>query len=171
VKLIVGIDNGVTGSIGFAFSNGELDYYPMPTKKILNYTKKKSWVNIIDVPKLKELLLPVKKEVVLVLVERPMLNPRRFKASISAIRALQAVEGLLIDEMLPYKFLDSKEWQKVIMFPRLKGTELKKASDAVAKRYLPEVNFKNGSGDGLLIAVYGRLKFFEGELDKRLRKV
>jgi hypothetical protein len=150
---IVGIDNGVTGSIGVV---GAITWYgPIPIKKVLNYQKKKSFTNRIDVNGLEVILkkcLPAKAY-----LERPMVNPGRFAASASALRAFEATLIVLERLEIAYEFVDSKEWQKVL--PKgLKGSEeLKQASLSKATQLYPHLKdaiTKQGDGDGLLIAHY-----------------
>lgn len=154
----VGIDNGVSGSLGIVSESGEEAFYhPMPTKSGQDYTKAKKNITRIDYPQLVSLLTgrtPCK-----VFVERPMVNPRRFVATTSAVRALEAVliacEGLV----LPYQFIDSRQWQRVLLPQGVEGPELKKASLDIGSRLFPslaEVIKKQGDADGLLIAEFAR---------------
>ena len=155
----LGIDNGVSGSIGIVDDLGRMHaYIPTPTIKCLNYTKSKAWITRINYESLKamlELFLPDMK----CAIERPMVNPGRFKATVSALRALEATQLALEALKIPYEFLDSKEWQKVLLPHGLEKEELKIASNEVCKRKFPEVTLKHpGDGDGLLIAEYLRMK-------------
>lgn len=156
-RIIIGIDNGVTGAVAI-ISQKEVIYNPMPVRKCLDYTKKKNWLNRVDGIKLKQILLKVKAEDTLALIERPMVNPSRWKATMSAIRCLEAVLIILEDMKIPYQFIDSKEWQRKMLPQGLRKEELKKGSMEVAKRLFPAVEFKDG--DALLIAEYGR-RFYE----------
>ena len=93
------------------------------------------------------------------IVERPYANPTGFKATVSAMRALETT--LIVLEMLdiPYQYIDSREWQKKFLPTGLKGTELKTASNQVGCRlfpYLRDKIVKQGDADGLLIAEYAR---------------
>lgn len=152
----LGIDNGVSGSIGIITSDSEVFYWHTPIKKCLNYTKKKQWVNRIDYPALAELLADYLVEHKLfAFIERPMINPMRFKASVSAIRAWEATILFLENYGIPYEIVDSKQWQKELLPKGLKDLELKTASLQVAKRLFPQIEFKGfKDADGLLIAEY-----------------
>jgi len=152
---IVGIDNGVTGAIAI-LDEQTVEFYPIPVKKELNYTKMKQWIHRVDTTKLKNILS--KNLNSKVFIERPMVNPARFKATVSAIRCLEAT--LIVVEQLgySYEYLDSKEWQKYMLPHGLSGPELKSAGKEVAKRLYPHINIGSCDGDALLIARYGWLK-------------
>ena len=65
----------------------------------------------------------------------------------------------LEESQFPYEYIDSKEWQKILLPKGLKGSdELKKASLDVGKRMFPELNLKKDA-DGLLIAEFLRRKY------------
>ena len=116
----IGIDNGVSGSIGIINKEGVF-FFKTPTKKTLNYTKKKSYITRIDFPALLELLSQFKDNS-FCLIERPMVNSGRFQATASALRAFEATVIVLEELKIPYEVIDSNKWQKEF-FPRgLKGT-------------------------------------------------
>lgn len=155
-KTIIGIDNGVSGAVTILSQSEEiLLHIKTPVKNCLNYTKTKAFVNRVDVPKMKEALLQA-GENTMCYIERPMINPTRFKASVSAIRCLEATEVLLEELQIPYQFIDSREWQKELLPSKLVGIELKKAADSVAHRLYPKAKIVNS--DSLLIALYGTRK-------------
>jgi hypothetical protein len=147
----VGIDNGVSGSIGVLPHNGTPYWVPMPVRSELNYTKAKKNITRIDVVKLEKELERFANLQVLVGLERPMVNPGRFQATASALRALEATLIVLERLGLPYRYLDSKEWQKTQLPSGLKGEELKKASLDVGRRYWPYIKFKPDA-DSMLLA-------------------
>lgn len=155
--MYIGIDNGVTGSICIIDSNNDVEWFKTPVIKHLNYTKKKQWLNRIDHAKLYH-LLSSNEICTKVLLERPMINPTRLKASVSAMRALEAT--LIVIELLglPYEYLDSKEWQKAMLPAGLQKEELKAASKDVAQRLFPSLKF-TGDGDAILLAEYARRKY------------
>ena len=160
----IGIDNGVSGSIGIIDSNGHYRYYKMPIKRELSYTKKKQWLNRIDVDKLLVILRSTQRSYAttsqIVLLERPMVNPTRWKASSSAIRALEATLIVLETLGIPYSYCDSKEWQKNMLPKDIKGSvNLKKASFDIGKRLFPmfgDIIKKQKDADGILIAEWAR---------------
>ena len=152
-RAFIGIDNGVTGAITILSESGTvLKHIKTPVKKCLNYTKKKAFMNRIDFPKLKTELTA--NWDFFCMIERPMVNPMRWVASVSALRCLEATEIILEELQIPYQFIDSKEWQKALLPSGLKGDQLKKAANDVAKRLFPKQDIVNA--DSLLIAEYCR---------------
>ena len=162
MRTCVGIDNGVTGTIGIILADGHSRFYKTPVKLEQSYTKKKQNISRILVKDLRGILLDVDKNC-MVYVERPMLNSTRFKASISASRALEATLNVIELLELPYQYIDSKEWQRELLPKGIKGTdELKKASKDIGIRMFPhfkELIEKHGDADGILIAEYARRQF------------
>jgi hypothetical protein len=164
--IYIGIDNGVSGSIGQISPHGVM-YVKMPVIKQLNYTKTKKWIHRVDYKGLKFILESNLPEEMIVYLERPMVNPGRFQATASAIRALEATLIVLEELKIPYQYIDSKEWQKVLLPAELKGEELKDASLDIGKRKFPKIDFKGfKDADGLLIAEYCRIKNSNGKEEK-----
>jgi hypothetical protein len=163
-KVYIGIDNGVSGTIGIVSNDESFDvmFINTPVFSQQNYTKKKANINRIDTTALSNLLMPY-KDSSFVLLERPMVNPGRFKATISAIRALEASQIVLETLKIPYQFVDSKEWQKAMLPSGLKGKELKSASMDIGCRLFPQFTNeikKHKDADGLLMAEYARRQNF-----------
>jgi len=168
-KTYIGIDNGITGAVGIIKYTGDLTHFKMPVKKELNYTKTKAYISRINSNLLETVLYTflVKNTCTfslnisntLVIIERPMVNPMRFKASVSAIRALEATLVIIEKFTLPYQYIDSKEWQRELLPKGLKKEELKKASLDVGNRLFPSLKdtFKEDA-DAILIAEYARRK-------------
>ncbi|MHA1828597.1 MAG: hypothetical protein ACTSX6_08115 [Candidatus Heimdallarchaeaceae archaeon] len=156
MKTYIGIDNGVTGSITIINEENIL-HIKTPVKKELNYTKNKQNISRINHTTFREFLknnIDVENKLGnFVLLERPMVNPTRFRATQSALRALEAVLIVLEDLQLSFQYVDSKEWQKMFL-PGVKGNALKKAAVDVAKRLYPHVETKDA--DSILIAEYAR---------------
>lgn len=163
-KMYIGIDNGVTGRVSILEGSTCVYHGPTPIKNCLNYTKEKQNLNRVDVVKLEELLkefmdmATTKKIEVLCILERPMVNPTRWKASVSAIRALEATLTVLERLNVPYQYEDSKSWQKMMLPTGLQKTELKIAANEVAKRLFPKI--KTNDADSLIMAEYARRKGF-----------
>lgn len=165
MKIYVGIDNGVSGTIGIIRPDKTL-FIKTPTISQLNYTKVKKNITRIDVEALTELLHrqviyaqphPAQRNII-ALIERPMVNPGRFQATASALRACEATLIVIEGQKIPYQWVDSKEWQKVMLPSGLKGPELKKASKEIGQRLFPDIEHKHEDCDGLLIAEYARRK-------------
>ena len=152
----IGIDNGVSGTIGILGKQNH--FIETPTITQLNYTKKKSNISRIDVILLRTILQEYQPK--LILLERPMVNPSRFQATASALRALEATLIIIEELFLPYMYIDSKEWQKELLPSGIKGSaNLKEASKQIGCRLFPEFTKeieKHGDADGLLIAEYCR---------------
>ena len=155
-RTFVGIDNGVSGGITIMDEQEcVLLHEKTPVKKFLNYTKKKAFNNRIDFDKFKAMLSKAGPNT-FVMIERPMINPGRWVASISAARCLEATEIILEQLQIPYQFVDSKEWQTKILPSGLKGDELKVASNQVSKRLYPRLKIVNA--DCLLLALHCKRK-------------
>src|SRR5689334_18622755 len=98
VKTYIGIDNGSTGSIGIIREDGKVIFGTIPNKKEQSYTKKEQSVTRVDVIELTKVLERecgrnngLNHTSVFILIERPLVNPGMFKATLSAMRALEAV--------------------------------------------------------------------------------
>lgn len=161
IEKYVGVDNGVTGSLAIVSHDGSVDVFtPMCTVKEQDYTKAKKNVSRVKVEWLELLLSGLEPGKVRIGVERPMVNPTRFQASLSAIRAYEALLIVLERLRLPREMLDSRAWQSALLPHGVSGSdELKAASRQMGLRLHPElaaVIEKHGDADGLLIAEYLR---------------
>ena len=155
-RMFCGIDNGVSGGITILNENGEVVLHEKtPVKRCLNYTKKKAFINRVVINELRETLKKA-GENTYCMIERPMVNPGRFAATISAMRCMEATEIVLEELLIPYQWIDSKEWQKELLPSGLKGDELKVAALQVATRLYPRLKVVNA--DCLLIALHCRNK-------------
>jgi len=170
----IGFDNGVTSNgIGVIERSGKSWLHKLPVKKEASYTKEEKFIHRVDFESLVLLFKDIKQMFdkdakFLVGLERPMVNSRRFNASLSAIRALEAtliaIEHMKFDKM----YIDSKEWQSNLL-PGVKGSdELKKASFKLGKELFPTLNIKKDA-DGLLIAEYLRRKGAEQPQEHAIR--
>ena len=157
LRTFCGIDNGVTGGITILSSDGTVIIHAVtPVKKCMNYTKKKAFVIRVNSIAFRE-MINLAGPNTFVMIERPMVNPTRFAATISAIRCLEATELILEELKIPYQFIDSKEWQKALLPSGLKGSDdLKIASNSVASRLYPRLKIVNS--DCLLIALHCKNK-------------
>ncbi len=156
--IYIGIDNGVTGSIGIITENKNALFWKTPCFMEQSYTKAKGNISRIDHGKLYKLLSGYTNPKVY--LERPMVNPMRFKSSVSAIRALESTLIVVETLEMPHEYIDSKQWQKELLPKGVKGApELKKASLDIGCRLFPKLKkdiIKHGDADGLLIAEWAR---------------
>lgn len=158
-KVYVGIDNGISGTIGIVGEGIDAVFVKTPVKKEQDYTKAKKIITRLDYSKFMELFSGMNKNDVCVVMERVMVNPTRFAATASALRCHEA--ELIMIELLGCKhmFIDSKEWQKAMLPKGCSGEELKKASLDIGNRLFPQFEgVKHPDRDGLLIAEYARRK-------------
>ena len=161
--IYIGIDNGVSGTIAFLGGKDSV-FERTPVKKEQNYTKTKANITRIDFSgliRLVKLHVSGRSSDAKAMIERPMVNPKRFKATTSALRSLEATINVLEYINIPYEYIDSKEWQSVFL-PGVKGSEnLKEESKKVGIEFYPqfrELIEKHGDADGLLIAKYLEMK-------------
>ena len=154
--IFLGIDNGVTGSVGIIMPDNMAIYKPMPVFRQLNYTKSVQWLHRVDGKALTAFLHDIAKDC-FCMIERPMINPGRWKDTVSAIRALEATQTVLEMLNIPCQFVDSKEWQSVLLPKGLEKEELKEASLQIGKRLFPQIDWsKFKDADGLLLAEFAR---------------
>ena len=154
---IIFIDNGVTGSIGM-YDGESSEFVLTPVKKEQDYTKAKKNISRIDVPSLLSLLKRLTLNAnSMVVLERPLVNPTRYSATISAVRALEATLCCIESLGLPYRFCDSKDWQRNILpSSGHKGTTsdvLKQESRDIGIRMFPQFRKlieKHKDADGIL---------------------
>jgi hypothetical protein len=152
--VIVGYDNGSSGSVSF-IKDDQKFFYKTPTKSSLNYQKSKdTYITRVDINKLREIHLQhYVKGNTYALIERPLNNPGLYKASLSAMRALEATLILLEELEIPYAFIDSKNWQKLYLGVDVKGRDnLKAKSKELGQLVFPD--FKNDDFDGYFICLY-----------------
>lgn len=157
-KVYIGIDNGVTGTITIMKPNGNSYFYPVPTKSEQSYTQKKKLITRIDAQKLFDLLkYHTQGQQARVILEIPMVNPKRLFASFSALRCLES--QLIIVELLqlPYSYMSSRKWQKELLPLGLESDQLKKASLDIGNRLFPQFrDNKHKDRDSLLMTEYAR---------------
>lgn len=156
--IYIGIDNGTTGTIGIVGNGIEPQLHHTPTKKVLDYTKAKKNVTRLDCVAFKTILDQFNHNDICVIMERPMINPTRWTASMTAIRCWEATLIMLESLGISHQFIDSKEWQREMLPKGVKGSdEQKKASLDIGNRLFPQfADFKQKDRDGILIAEYAR---------------
>lgn len=163
-KVYIGIDNGVTGTIAWVGENLHPGMIETPVKSEQSYTKEKKNITRVDHPALVQWLREVvgilDSQDVMVVIERPMINPMKFQASVSAARSLEATLIAIESLGLPRMYVDSRQWQKALLLHGCKGPEqLKPASADIGRRLFPDqekIINKHKDADALLIAEWAR---------------
>jgi hypothetical protein len=176
-RIYIGIDNGTTGSIAIIEERSGASWlFPLPIKLEQSYTKFKQNISRIDSPALHALFEKWDNGNVIAILERPMVNPGRFKATMSALRCLEAVLVCVEYYGFAHMYCDSKDWQSVLLPHAVKKkgklnlrekvnkkkkeeikSQLKKESLDIAKRLFPKLDYsKVKDGDAILIAEWAR---------------
>lgn len=98
VDLIFGLDNGTTGSIAcLSVKNNYIDFKETPVIECYDYTKEVQKMNRIDINLLQKWFITHinfiknnynKNIKIIVILERPMVNPQRFKQSRICIKSI-----------------------------------------------------------------------------------
>ena len=170
----MGVDNGISGSVGWVNEDcSESGVFSTPVFQEQDYVKKKQNVTRIDTNALhKEFIsicgfdirggggsIDVRDKVIRVFLERPMIFPGRFRATLSAIRAWEATLIVLAEFPWPRIVVDSRGWQRAMLPTGCKGPELKVASVQVGCRLFPDHADwikAQGDADSLLICEWAR---------------
>lgn len=160
-RIYIGIDNGTSGTIAIVGDNIDTQFYKTPIKKQFDYTKAKKNISRLEpIAFLKIINMnSFNRENITVVMERPMVNPTRFRTTMTALRCFEA--ELILIESLNYRitYIDSKQWQKEMLPKGINGDELKKASKDIGDRLFPQFkDFNHADRDALLIAEYARKK-------------
>jgi len=172
----IAIDNGITGSVAILKMSGLIEHFKMCIKHEEDYTKDANFIHRIDYAELKNRLkqYAIKDETnyPIAIIERPLKNPMLFRASISAVRALEAVLIVLENLHISYVFIDSREWQKLLLPGIVGKDELKKASNILCEKLFPNITLKNdGDGDSILIAEYCKRKYSHEMLNEEINNI
>lgn len=159
-KIYIGIDNGTTGSIAW-ISPKETRMIETPIWKEQSYTKAKNIITRIDHLRLMQVFEEVRggESDIIAVIERPMINPMRFKASVSAARSLESTLCILEVLGIARMYVDSRDWQKKMLPKGCEGKELKTASMDIGCRLFPSVEKvikHHKDADSLLIAEWAR---------------
>ena len=159
-------DNGTTGTIGWRYGCTTNEMIEVPVKKRASFHKSPRSTTVIDIDALETALrdmldrAKVKPSDVIAYRERPMINPKRWQASMSASRADEA-ETIVLERMgIEYHYVDSKAWQRHILpSSGKKGTTsdiLKAESKDIGCKmfkHLSTIINKHGDADGILGAL------------------
>lgn len=158
--IYISIDNGVSGS--FAWVNEDCSLSGVTTTPVFveqDFQKNKKNVTRVNVLEVVNWIRRVPKGNARVILERPFVNPRMFNATLSAIRAWEAILIALQAFNYPRIVVDSRKWQKAMLPTGCKGPELKVASVQVGCRLFPDHADwvkDQGDADSLLIAEFAR---------------
>lgn len=155
----IGIDNGISGSIGIIEPD---NYYFIRTPIFFtrDFHKEKRNINRVNVRALMDYLKLFIEDKYEICIERPFINKIGFSSTISSVRCHEATLIALDLIGSNYNFIDSKEWQKYF-FKNCKGTSnLKKASLELGNKLFPKVsNNKHKDRDSLLIAQFCKERY------------
>ncbi len=161
MKAYIGIDNGVSGSLALVLP-GCAEFRKMPIHKEQSYTKVKAQITRVDWMELDIILASWCSrgyDSFRAFIERPYVNPKGFKATVSALRCLEATLISVERVRLSYEYVDSRQWQKILLPKGCKGPDLKTASTDIGCRLFPEHSVaikKHKDADSLLIAEWAR---------------
>lgn len=162
VKTYIGVDNGVTGSLAMIRAE-ESAMVEVPVVRQQSYQKEKAQITRIAYHDLVACLsewVRHSRGYAFVVIERPYVNPKGFKATASALRALEATLIAVESLGLPYAYVDSRQWQRQLLPKGVRGTsELKLASRDIGIRLFPQLSdavTRHGDADSLLIAEWAR---------------
>jgi hypothetical protein len=135
----IGIDNGVTGSIAIVDDVGRLVFYePTPVEMRQSYTKKKDMFNRIRGDVMHYMLAPFAGKSS-VIIERPVTG-FSYKAVRSGQRSDEATLTVLEILGMRYEYVDSGQWQKV-MLPHLQAPKkAPKGSSEAEKKAIKAFN-------------------------------
>lgn len=163
-RAVIGIDNGTSGTIGCILvedDNSTVNVLTLtPTKTEQNYTKKANNIKRLNYDAFLKLLMECKKRTrnIMIYMERPFTGTFT-NTAILAARCFEAQLIAIEYAEIPYRIIDSKEWQKDMLPKGIKGSAaLKKASADIGTRLLPSeaaLIKKHGDADGFLIALWG----------------
>lgn len=161
-KTVIFIDNGNTGSMGW-YGEASSGFCLVPVKTRMSHHIKPHKIKAVDGPALSCIISDIIKQAghgknnVIVCRERPMINPKRWKASLSASRSDEAETIALEAAGIPFIYVDSKTWQHgTLPSSGTKGvtsSTLKAESMAEGLRLFPEFSAlikKHKDADGIL---------------------
>lgn len=156
MKTYIGIDNGVSGTIA-VIKDGSVSFGKTPVVKVQDYTKRKKMISRLDVVEFDLILSGVDPNNAMAVIERPLVNPKMFLATESALRCHEAMLVLIERRGIPYMFVDSRDWQSKMLPKGCTGGELKVMSKEIGNRLFPKfADVKHPDRDALLIAEWAR---------------
>lgn len=132
-RIIVGVDNGVSGGLAFIDMTGVPVVFNTPVFETFGYQKAAKTFHRFDHKQFRNIMFGFFPEGIQkfhFVIERPMVMPARFEATVSALRCYEATL-VAIESHFPgssFETIDSRVWQKAMLPTGIKGPELKKAS-------------------------------------------
>lgn len=150
--IVIGIDNGSSGSVAILGENVGPQFFAVPTQESMHYGKTRAGTTQrLDRAALKRAINYGNAQV---FIERPYTG-KFLNATLPAHRFFEATICTLEDLGLGFQVIDSRDWQSAF-FPNVKGSaDLKKASRLRGIELYPQLKdaiTKQGDADGLLIA-------------------
>ena len=147
-SIVIGIDPGSSGAIGFLSLDGETAWTVRLSK-------------LTDQELAKE-LISHKDDIVRAYLENVHSTPMAgVKASFTFGQAFGRIQGMLAALEIPVERITAGAWRKGVGLATMKGgltsrLERKKQAKARSQAMFPKVKITNEDGDCLLIAEYGR---------------
>lgn len=148
-EYFIGQDNGITSTVAILSDNGKPVFEKTPVKQVKGEKR-------LNHEGYKKLLEPYSGKAIAVL-ERPMINPSRFKASISAAKCHEAMRICLEELGIPFIVIDSRIWQNPLFTGKYNKLTTKQASLELGNDLFPEFKqSKHTDRDSLLMAYYAK---------------
>lgn len=163
--VFVGFDNGTTGTYGVVdYAGKAIAFGETPVKTVRDYTLKIRHITRIDVLAVMRLLhiFAGLGSKLVVVTERPLLNPRLFRGSVSAVRAYEAL--LIAIELAGgtvARTVDIRNWMAEYT-PLSEVQDTKENSARIGVELFPQFADEiagHGDADGLLMAEYARREY------------
>lgn len=127
------MDNGVSGGFALISPAGTPVVFSTPVFETFGYQKAAKKFNRFDHKAFRNIMFgyfPEGTQKFHFVIERPMVMPARFEATVSALRCYEALL-VAIEIHFPessFETIDSRAWQPKMLPSGIKGPELKKAS-------------------------------------------
>jgi hypothetical protein len=168
-RIFCAVDNGVTATIGAVSEEGDWSFFmKVPTYSAQEYmTSKVRHMTHIDQDVFRAYLETLMVTGPLVLVtERPLVNPKLFKATMSGVRAHEILLATLRTLGIElHATWDSRVWQEPVLGLFEKGCSKVKSSEVGTALYPEHAALikSHGDADGILMAHYLRKCVLEQE--------
>lgn len=150
----IGIDNGVSGTIGIIEEDDFYWLYKTPVRLVQDFHKTKRNISRLNVEEFMWILKPFINNDYKICIERPFINKIGFTSTISSVRCHEATLVALDLMGLKYQFIDSKEWQTYFFGDLRQVKDLKRESLEIGTKLFPDISLKHNDRDGILIAQY-----------------